>query len=464
LTWPADRTERPPTEPVLLLPGTEEPTRLRLEVVVDGQAPAVAWEAFLDRLLDWFDRDGDGSLTRAEANRMFPLPLPEGKELALDFAKLDTDGNGKVSRAELKAYCRANGFGPVVAFVEPPSADDLRLADLFLHRLDANGDGRLTRAELNRAPLSLRKYDLNEDEFLDRGELLEAAAPGQRPGKAQVKLGERDVKRDTVLRLDVGMSAATASIEGKGAKPVQLVATSVPGGLHRLYGPDGRWSLACRSVRTAPDVRSAEGFLVAQFKAALGDRRAMEKSDLEQDPGLSGFLELFRYADRNGDERLTLGELEDYLHLVELGMRAQVWIRVRACDRNPFHFLDSDGDDRLSYRELAHASSLIPPGVEELIGLPLQFHLSFGGPSVKSWGGVPIPAVAKRSWPGATKPLQTPSWFRAMDRNGDGIISPSEFVGPPEVFRKLDLNGDGVISPDEAACAGREYHRPTERR
>jgi hypothetical protein len=41
-----------------------------------------------------------------------------------------------------------------------------------------------------------------------------------------------------------------------------------------------------------------------------------------------------------------------------------------------------------------------------------------------------------------------------MDRNGDGVISPWEFVGPPEVFRKLDSNGDGVISPDEAARAG----------
>jgi hypothetical protein len=41
-----------------------------------------------------------------------------------------------------------------------------------------------------------------------------------------------------------------------------------------------------------------------------------------------------------------------------------------------------------------------------------------------------------------------------MDRNGDGVITPGEFVGPPEVFRKLDLNGDGVITAEEAARAG----------
>jgi Ca2+-binding EF-hand superfamily protein len=212
--------------------------------------------------------------------------------------------------------------------------------------------------------------------------------------------------------------------------------------------------MAFRTTQTVPDARSAREFLVAQFKAALGDRPALGKADLEQDPGLSGLLELFRYADRNGDDRLTLAELEDYLRLVELGMRAQVWVRVTDRGRNPFHFLDSDGDGRLSYRELTRAANLMHPDAAEVIGLPLQFHLSFGGPPVKSWGGVPIPAAAKRPRPTVADASLAPPWFRAMDRNGDGVISPWEFIGPPEVFRKLDLNGDGVITPDEAARAG----------
>jgi hypothetical protein len=40
-----------------------------------------------------------------------------------------------------------------------------------------------------------------------------------------------------------------------------------------------------------------------------------------------------------------------------------------------------------------------------------------------------------------------------MDRNGDGVVSRREFLGPPELFRKLDRDGDGVISPAEAAAA-----------
>jgi hypothetical protein len=206
-------------------------------------------------------------------------------------------------------------------------------------------------------------------------------------------------------------------------------------------------------LRQSPDVQSAAAFLLAQFKAALGDRPSLAKADLEQDATLGGLLELFRYADRNADNLLSLKELEDYLRLIDLGMRAQVWITVRDCDRNPFHYLDSDGDGRLSFQERSLATDLLPAGVKELDGLPRQFQLLFGNPPVRSLGGVPIPATPRRSLNKVADTSAAPPWFRAMDRNGDGVISPLEFLGPPEVFRKLDLNGDCMITPDEAVRA-----------
>lgn len=39
--------------------------------------------------------------------------------------------------------------------------------------------------------------------------------------------------------------------------------------------------------------------------------------------------------------------------------------------------------------------------------------------------------------------------FRALDRDGDGYLSPAEYDRGPERFRRFDADGDGKISADE---------------
>ena len=50
-----------------------------------------------------------------------------------------------------------------------------------------------------------------------------------------------------------------------------------------------------------------------------------------------------------------------------------------------------------------------------------------------------------------------PLWFRKMDRNGDGDVSPREFLGTLEDFRKIDTDGDGLIDAQEAAAAAKWF-------
>jgi Ca2+-binding EF-hand superfamily protein len=424
---------------------------LRFEIHAAGKSSEAAWEAFLDRAFDFFDRDGDGSLSRAEAGRLFAFPLPGRRELAVDFGRLDADGDGKATRAELKAFCRRGGFTPVVVLVEPPSADDLRLAAVLMRHLDTDNDGKISVAELARAPGLLDRFDADEDEALDRAELLALAAPGRPMPSPRVKTAE-GAEADATLRVDLGTRAPSAKLEGKGADRLRLATPSSPGHLYRLHGPASGWLATFRAARAAPDMREANDFILAQFEAALGARPALTRADLE-DPTLSGLGELFRYADRDGDGRLSPAELKAYLELVRLGAEAQTWVTVSERGRNLFDLLDADGDGRLSYRELAGAAVRLKEVAPLPAVVPWQVRISFGGPAIPSWGGVPLPAV-RRTRPGAAAAANAPRWFKAMDRNGDGVLSPREFVGPPEVFRRLDADGDGVITPEEARAGG----------
>jgi hypothetical protein len=46
-----------------------------------------------------------------------------------------------------------------------------------------------------------------------------------------------------------------------------------------------------------------------------------------------------------------------------------------------------------------------------------------------------------------------PRWFVHMDSNGDGDISPREFLGSLDQFEQLDSNNDHYIDSSEAIPA-----------
>jgi hypothetical protein len=46
-----------------------------------------------------------------------------------------------------------------------------------------------------------------------------------------------------------------------------------------------------------------------------------------------------------------------------------------------------------------------------------------------------------------------PDWFRNMDKDTDGRLSRTEFIGTDEQFKQIDTNGDQFISPAEARAA-----------
>jgi Ca2+-binding EF-hand superfamily protein len=444
----------------ILFPNDAAPARLRVEVEVDGRAPDVAWEAFLDKLFDHFDRDRDGSLSAAEAGRLFPLPVPNGREVAMDFAKLDADRDGRGSRAEFKAYYRAAGFAPLVVVTRPPQALRRRLGEALFRRLDRDGDGRLSRTELEGAPGLLRRLDENEDEVLTPSELLAVELGGPPPadtGTMKLSAADGGEQPDAVLRVALGQGARPPRLEARGQ--VFRPAEESPGRGFRFLIPDGRASVAPAAGSSGGGFRAAKAFYLAQFRDAVGSGPGVAKAALEQDPGLRVFVGLFDAADRDGDGRLTRAELQAFLDLVELGVGCQVVVTAEDLGRNLFDLFDRNQDGVLDLAELSRVAATFGDAGRRPVrrsDVPRQVRLSVArGPVGPRSGPVPVPAAAD---PPAAAPAAAdrgPRWFRAMDRNGDGFVSPAEFVGPPDLFRKLDADGDGRISPEEAERAGR---------
>jgi hypothetical protein len=102
-----------------------------------------------------------------------------------------------------------------------------------------------------------------------------------------------------------------------------------------------------------------------------------------------------------------------------------------------FDLLDADRDGQLSGAELRAAKSALANWSPDEAGVSLVIVQGVAKPPA-----VPLVRTFARD--------AGPAWFRAMDRNGDGYVSPREFLGAPRQFRKLDADGDGLISPDEA--------------
>ena len=128
--------------------------RIPLLVAALLLAPAIALAATKNaRLAEQFtraDADGNGVLSRAEAERAAPL-------LAKQFDAIDANRDGQISPEEIRAFRRASGRNA------RGSARGIQAGakfELYFARADTDGDGALSRAEAERGlPRVAKKFD-----------------------------------------------------------------------------------------------------------------------------------------------------------------------------------------------------------------------------------------------------------------------------------------------------------------
>jgi Ca2+-binding EF-hand superfamily protein len=514
----------------LVLFGEKSPVLIRLHLRIDGKPAEAAWGAFMRRLFDYLDVNGDGVLDRKEAERVPSIELIRNGGLPVGgagkgptVAELDLNRDGKVTLAVLATWYRMRGLAPFQLQVAVPAANPLGGAAVFSGQrpeptsdqvsaaifslLDTNGDGKLTRQELAAAESVLLRLDQDDDDLISPREIVpntkrpglnmfagmmskaKKAVPGKqalltlpRRGEASADLvaackaryGDRIKAADVVRRVpDLELML---HLGDKGNRPtlsrVPRLGPAFAGG--KIAVRDDLALLDLGSVRAdlrpGNDEDGYDGFsgivrqqILALFKSADKDNKGyLTEKDAKGNPLVGG---QFKAMDRDGDGKLyekeVIAYLDQYAELKERAAASCVTLVLSDQGRGLFDLLDANRDGKLSVREVRGAVKLLAEldrqgkghltraDVPRLYQLTLRRGLAEPGgisqaQAFKAVYGVPDRGAAER---GSTR---GPLWFRKMDRNRDGDVSRKEWLFSDELFRAIDADGDGLISVEEA--------------
>jgi Ca2+-binding EF-hand superfamily protein len=506
VTWlvPGGEPTRPaPTETIqdLVFLGESRPILVRLHIEVDGQSLQAAYDASIDYLFRYLDVDGDGVLSKEEAERAptveqvtsgIAASLGQGGQGGLGRGRpaptgptmqdLDTNRDGKVTRAELAAYYARNGFTPF-QFRFGPAGPNLNgalaailggskpepsveaVSKAIFEVLDTNKDGKLSREELAAAESVLLRLDEDQDEMILPRELVTdspnanglnallamGGAGGRRPAATSsptlvpiLTLGE--VPIDLVKRLK-DRYGKDADAKGLSRKDLGLDEAAF-----RALDTDGNGVLDDKElgglVKRTPDL---------ELRLRLG-RKAANHASLEvlTDAGRSPLARHLTMEDGLGFLDLGLTRVEFRPDDVERAdpivgiVRQQAQTQFQQADKDHNGILDADEiQNSRFFRPLAKALDRKGDGkiTEEVVNAYLD-HLQ------------ELQKQARAGCVNLEVSDQSRGLFDMLDTDRDGRLSVREMRQAPKLLAKLDHANKGYLTSDDIPRSYRvEIHR-----
>lgn len=433
-----------------------------------------------EELAAYYTRSGVGALMLAQGrgegastpltNTLFKLldlniddKLSRGELSAAEnlIGKFDFDDNEQLQPQELLSPVAANQYAQSrpTAITRDSSAIRefmLRIGDApipnlavrLLEKYDKDKNQTLSEKEFGIDAADFTKLDLNNDGQLS-GEELTRADEIAASFEVTFHLGKSGPQSTVQIRL----LDASRDSRGQSARPANQ-----NGSIISL--DDAQLSFQAFSVDRSSENQQLRYFFTQQFNLADKDKNGyLDRAEAasRENPVFEG---MFNLADRDGDGKMTLVEMNQFLDLQQQFNDSSLVLGISSRGRGLFELLDTNHDGQLGLRELRSAFAQLSAwdrnhdGLIALAEVPMQFQLTLsrGLPSQRGF------AMSYESAP-TSGSSAGPLWFRKMDRNGDGDISPREFVGSRADFERIDRNGDGLIDVQEAEQADQWMRR-----
>jgi hypothetical protein len=391
---------------------TRSPVRLLLDVDHDGAITADEMQSAASRMFER-DDDDDEILVLADfkdsVEQMQPEMSNQRRVNAPDTAIVIGDRTrwGYVSYALEETY----------AYGERIKADDIPLTPELVGLLDENKNSLIDKDEVQKLA-DVPPHLVLEVSFFDAAQPEQTTAPR--------------------IQIASACDSLSSALDAARQNPTR-VSFDLPGANVEFF------------VNQDPSLANTSQVVTAQFSMLDTDKNGYLDA-AEYSGQVLGVTIPFAALDADGDGMVYEKEVGALLEQRQAVVRAQ--IRARAADQEDalFRALDINGDTRLTAREIYGAPRILKELDQNQDG-QLQSHEIPGTMAVGFVRGDAQQDNALLVMPSMSPASESkghPAWFVGMDSNGDGDISPREFLGSSDKFRQLDADGDGFVSGDEA--------------